>query len=117
MATTTNGIASWGVTSTCTGVTGVVTSLEVATEGSLAPEQNEIGAVIKMTKYDDHTTMNATIEVASGTALPEIGKAISIGGKTGFVTKASVIEDNNAYRKISVTAEAYRNCDKTTAAS
>ena len=109
------GTATWGVTGSA-GVSGIVTDIEVNEEAQTAPEYNEVGAVVKQTLYDTHTTVTATIEVASGTSLPTIGAAISIGGKSGYVRSARKVESNQAYQKIAVTAELWTNCTATTAA-
>lgn len=114
MAVTTNGTAHWGVSGGVTGVTGIVTSLGEAKEPIMAPEYNEIGQVVKQTKYDELTTLTATVEVAQGTALPDANNQITINGKKGYVKRAELVEDNQAYRKISITVELYKNCDKIT---
>lgn len=114
-ARTYSGVAAWGVQGGVNGVTGIVTSIGQDVEAILAPEYNEAGQVVKQTKYDQKTTITATVEVAAGTALPKVGEAITINGVQGYVTRASLAEDNNSYRKISITAEVYMNCSKTTA--
>ena len=119
MARTTTGIASWGVsggTSVST-VTGVITDIDVGGEPILAPEYNEIGAVIKQTMYDEHTTVDVTVEVAAGTSKPDSGASITIAGVAGYVVRARIVENNQAYRKILVSAEAYANCTTTSAAT
>ena len=114
MATkTTSGIAVGGVQGGVQGVTGIVTDLERAAEAQVAPEYNEVGAVVKVTKYDVHTTLNATVEVAAGTQPPEAGNSITIDGKQGYVMNARVVESNQAYRKIVIQAEFWENCKQT----
>lgn len=108
---TTTGTASWGVSGRVTGVTGIVTSIGVSEDPVLAPEYNEVGAVVKQTKYDEHTTLTATIEVAKSVELPGQGDQITINGKQGYVKTAELAEENTAYRKITVTAEFYKNCN------
>jgi len=111
MATkTTAGTAAWGVQGSVSGVSGIVTSIGQDEEPILAPEYNEVGQVVRQTHYDTKTTVSCTVEVAAGTALPSAGAQITINGKQGYVVKASLAEDNQAYRKISVTAEFYTNC-------
>lgn len=117
---TTTKTASWGVTTaigTDSPVTGVVTDYEDAGEPVLAPEQNEVGSTINQTMYDKHYTCSFTVQVASGTAKPEAGSAITVGGKTWYVTSARVTENNNSYRKIALQAERYVHCDATEVAS
>lgn len=109
---TKTGTASWGVTGKCTAINGIVTSISRDEEPILAPEYNEAGQVIRQLKYDNLTTIQATIEVAAGTDLPENEKPITIDGKQGYVKRATLVEDNQAYRKISVTVEFYKECNK-----
>lgn len=113
---TTSGVAAWGVQGGVSGVSGIVTDLEQNDEVQIANEQNEVGAVVKATKYDEHTTLNATIEVAAGTNLPNVGDTITINGKQGYVVSARLTESNQAYRKIVVQAEFWKNCKQTTEA-
>ena len=119
MARTTPGIASWGIKdgTTVGDVSGIITDIEVGGEPVLAPEYNEIGAVVKQTQYDTHTTVDVTVEVASTTEPPDAGASITIAGVEGYVTRARIIESNQAYRKIAISAEAYANCTATTAAT
>ena len=119
MARTTAGVASWGIKdgTTVGSVSGVITDIEVGGEPVLAPEYNEIGAVIKQTKYDTHTVIDVTVEVASTTEPPDSGASITIAGVSCYVTRARLIESNQAYRKIAISAEAYANCTATTAAT
>lgn len=109
MAITKVGSASWGVTGTVQGVTGIVTDLEVTEEAQMAPEYNEVGAICRQTIYDVIKTARATIEVAAGVALPQKGKTIKIAGGTYILKSATLMESNNVYRKISVVGEASEN--------
>lgn len=113
MAATTQGIASWGVTGGCSGVSGIVTDLEENSEAQLAPEHNEVGAVVKQTKYDEHVTLTCTVEVAAGTNPPSTGSSITINGDQGYVVSARLTESNQAYRKIAIQAEFWKNCKQT----
>ncbi len=107
---TTEGNAAWGVQNGVTGVAnGITTDLEISHEGQLANELNEVGAVVRVTKYDVHYSLNATIEVPAGTEPPEPGQTISVDGKTYMVETARVTESNQAYRKIVVTASRWTN--------
>lgn len=120
MAFTTTGSASWGVTGSASGagsVTGIITDIESGSEAVLAPEYNEAGQVVRQTHYDTKTTMSVTVEVAANVDAPAAGSAITINGVSGYVTSARVVESNQAYRKISISAECYANCTAVTAAS
>ena len=119
MARTTSGNASWGISdgTSVTNVSGVITDIDVGEDPQMEPQRNEIGAVIKQTKYDTHTTIDVTVEVASTTEPPDDGASITIAGVACYVTRARLIESNQAYRKIAISAEAYANCTATTAAT
>ena len=112
-AATSQGIAAWGVQGGVGSVTGIVTDLERSIEAQVAPEYNEVGAVVKVTKYDEHTTLNVTVEVPASAQPPDAGSSITIDGKQGYVTNARVVESNQAYRKIVIQAEFWKNCKQT----
>ncbi len=112
MAQTTQGMASWGVTGGCSGVQGIVTDLEENHESQMTPEYNEVGAVVKQTKYDEHVTLSCTVEVPAGTNPPTPGSSITINGRQGYVTSARLTESNQAYRKIAIQAEFWTNCSQ-----
>lgn len=110
MAVTKSGIASWGVTGSATGVTGIITSIEDGAEYIMAPEHNEIGQVVKQALYDTQKTATFTVEVAAGTNIPGKGTVITVNGQSMYIKTARKLEDNNSYRRIQITAEAYENC-------
>lgn len=116
---TTTKTASWGISTIRgqTAVAGVVTDYDDAEEPILAPEHNEVGTVINQTQYDRHFTCSFTVQVASGTAKPLGGAAITIATKTWYVTSARITESNSAYRKIAISAERYALCTETELAS
>lgn len=117
MAVTKNGVASWGVTGSATGVTGIITSIEDGAEYIMAPEHNEIGQVVKQTKYDTQYSATFTVEVAAGTDIPNATTQVSVNSHTMYVKNARKLEDNNSYRRIQITAEAYENCSSVTVAN
>lgn len=112
MARTTQGTASWGISdgTTVTGVSGVITDVDVGEDPQMEPQRNEVGAVIKMTLYDRRGEVNVTVEVAAGVAKPITGTAITVAGVQGYVTRSRVVESNQRYRAINITVEAYPNC-------
>ncbi len=117
MAATKSGIASWGVTGSATGVTGIITSIEDGAEYIMAPEHNEIGQVVKQTLYDTQKTATFTVEVAANTNIPSKGTTVNVNNQTMYVKTARKLEDNNSYRRIQITAEAYENCTQATIAN
>lgn len=112
MARTTQGNASWGISdgTTVTGVSGVITDIDVGEDPQMEPQRNEVGAVIKQTLYDRRGEVNVSVEVAAGTAKPKSGTAITVAGVQGYVTRTRVVESNQRYRVINITVEAYPNC-------
>lgn len=115
---TDTGSASWGVTGAVSGtgsVTGIITDIDDTAEAILAPEYNEIGQVVKQTHYDTKKTVSCTVEVSAGTGKPATGTAITINGVAGYVINSKVVESNQAYRKIQITAECYSKCATATA--
>lgn len=115
---TTSATAEWGVTGSVSGGswgTGVVTDVQTHVEFSTSPELNEVGAVIQQAKYDEHFTGSATIQVKHGVALPKSTATISLkaGNETvqGYVTSCDIIESNQAYVKVQVSIEKFKNCN------
>lgn len=117
MAATKSGIASWGVTGSATGVTGIITSIEDGAEYIMAPEHNELGQVVKQTAYDTQYSATFTVEVAAGTNVPSKTTQVTVNGRSMYVKTARKLEDNNNYRRIQITAEAYENCNSVTVAN
>ena len=117
MAATKSGIASWGVTGSATGVQGIITSIEDGAEYIMAPEHNEIGQVVKQTLYDTQKTATFTVEVAANTNIPSKGTPVTVNNQQMYVKTARKLEDNNSYRRIQITAEAYENCTQVTIAN
>jgi hypothetical protein len=115
MATTSYGVASWGITNgtTVSQVSGIVTDYSLTKDGSIGTEQNEVGAVIKQVVYDKKLTVNVTVVVAASANPPEYGAEVNVKGTKFYVTNSSVTENNMSFRKIAITAERYQYCDKT----
>ncbi len=114
---TSTGTASWGVTGALSGtgsVTGIITDIDDGAEAILAPEYNEVGQVVKQVHYDTKKTVSCTVEVAANTDKPAPGTAITINDVAGYVVNSKVVESNQAYRKIQITAECYSNCSAVT---
>ena len=108
-------ICSWGVSEThasagskviATG-SGIVYDFSKSTEPIQAPEHNEIGQVIGQTQYDEHKTINCTLQVAHGVTPPARGKAVEIDGEQFYVLNSTLTESNQAYARYQVTLERY----------
>ena len=112
MAYTTQGTAHWGVSegTKVTGVTGVITDIEIGDEMMLEPQRNEVGAVTQQAFYDRRKTVNVTVEVASGTEPPKLGTSVTVAGVQGYVNSARVTESNSRYRAFQIGVEGYPNC-------
>lgn len=123
MAATTEGTATWGVAGTAGLTASVITDFSVSRQGMFGAENNENGAVIKQTLYDEQVTVTLTAMVAAATDPPKAGDALTVAGMgtksngTYYVTGSEVIESNKDYRKIRITAECYTNCTAITAAT
>lgn len=116
MATTTS-LAVWGVqvetpTDIAQKTEGYITSFDKNSEMMVGDEQNELGAVIGKHKYDEKSTVTVSLIVAAGVEPPTIGKQITIAGVKYYITSASVVESNSDFRKLRVSAERYKDCDK-----
>lgn len=57
--------------------------------------------------YDKRVTITATIQVPKNISLPAVGALITIDGKSCLLTSCDVVQNNQAYRKVSITAERY----------
>lgn len=112
MAYTTQGNASWGVSdgTRVTGVTGVVTDIDIGGEPMMEPQRNEVGAVIQQAFYDQRKTVNVTVEVSAGTEPPKFGTAITVAGVQGYVNAARIVESNSRFRAFQIGIEGYPNC-------
>lgn len=102
--------ATWGVSSTVSAVSGVVTDLSVTTEAQQQPEYNEKGAVIGVVQYDKRLSATATIQVASSVSAPDVGAAVTIGNQTYYVTSVTTLQNNKDFRKIQLSLEAWSGC-------
>lgn len=111
---TTTPTASWGIFVEKIGsLKGIITDITIRSEALFGTEQNEIGAVIQQSLYDKKTTIDATIQVEKGTEPPKMGEKIRIDETDYYVTSASIIENNLAYRKLAVSAECFKHCSET----
>lgn len=112
MAITRLRVASWGLRQ-ITGATtyGVVTSLEVVDDLMSQNETDETGAVCRVVEYDRRKRLMFTVQAAATTNPPEIGMPITVNSVKGWVQHTEVIEQNQAFKKIRVTMECFKNCD------
>lgn len=105
-------LAKWGARQISGASTyGVVTSFEKISDMMSQNETNENGAVCRVVIYDERTRIVFTVMASEATEKPEPGTQMSIDGKACWVQHSEVIEQNQAYKKIRVTAERYKNCD------
>ena len=111
---TTAHVCSWGVSDThasagkaaMTG-NGIVYDFSKSTEAVQAPEHNEIGQVIGQTQYDEHKTVNCTLQVAHGVTPPTRGTMIQIDGEHFYLLNSTLTESNQAYARYQATLERY----------
>ena len=105
-------IATWGVTSTCDGVAGIVTSIRVQSNGLFQPETDYLGAVCCQVLYDVHYQVVVQIVCGRETEVPSIGDTVSIAGEAYIVKSVAVIETNTAYKKMQLIMESYLKCSE-----
>lgn len=105
--------ASWGIKNNHRnapgGVSGVVTDYEERVEPSSAPLQDEIGADIGHTVYDEKYSISVTIQCAASSMLPKVNQPITIGGQTYYVESANITENNQSYMKFALSGSRYKN--------
>ena len=101
--------AAWGVEhalgtpfDTC-----VVTDYAENAESQHQYEYDQKGAVAGAAIYDKRITVTATIQVPKTITLPEAGTLITIGEKEFLLTSCNVVQNNQSFRKVSITAERY----------
>ena len=104
--------ASWGVKSnhrtTPSGVTGVVTDYDEGLEPIMAALQDEVGADIGHTVYDQKRSISMTTQCKSGSTIPRVDQLITVGGIQCYVDRANITENNQSYMKFSVSASRFR---------
>ena len=109
---TKNHVAKWGLRHVIGASSfGVITSLEKISDLMVQTETDESGAVCRAVPYDNRERIVFTVMASESTDKPEPGTQMSIDGKACWVQHSEVIEQNQAYKKIRVTAERYKNCD------
>lgn len=101
--------AAWGVEhalgtpfDTC-----VVTDYAENAESQHQYEYDQKGAVAGAVAYDRRITVTATIQVPKTITLPEAGTLITIDKKQFLLTSCNVVQNNQSFRKVSITAERY----------
>lgn len=101
--------AAWGVEHSLAAPfnTCVVTDYSENTESQHQYEYDQRGAVAGAVVYDKRVTITATIQVPKNISLPAVGALIAIDGKSCLLTSCDVVQNNQAYRKVSITAERY----------
>lgn len=111
---TTTHVCSWGIADghqSTTGLvgsgSGIVYGFEKGEEPILAPEHNEIGQVIAQTQYDEHGTINCTLQIAHGVTPPSRGTIVTIDSTSYYVNNSSLTESNQAYARYSISLERY----------
>lgn len=110
MAITTEATAKWGVGDRSIPVEGVITEVSSSVEMLATQETDEDGAVCGQFLYDRKYSVSVTVQAPAGAEPPAPGDPIDVDGYPYYVVSAQEMEANQAYRKISVTAEAYENC-------
>lgn len=110
-------VCSWGVSEAHASAgskviasgSGIVYDFSKSTEPIQAPEHNEIGQVIGQTQYDEHKTINCTLQVAHGVTPPARGAVVEIDSEHYYILTSTLTESNQAYARYQVTLERYYN--------
>lgn len=97
--------ASWGVTDSVSGVTGVVVGIDLRSEGAFITETDLLGRVCAVFVYDGTSTFTVDVQVKAGVRWPSIGGPMTIAGYTAYVKDVQQTESNAAYQKLHITAE------------
>ena len=112
MEVTTLHLAKWGTRQVSGAATyGVVTSFERISDMMSQNETNEDGAVCRVVMYDVRSRIVFCVQASANATLPEVGKQITVDGVGGWIQHAELIEQNQAFKKIRITMEKYKNCD------
>ena len=112
MAVTALHYAKWGTRQVPGAATyGVVTSFEKISDMMSQNETDEDGAVCRMVMYDERTRIVFCVQASASATVPEIGRHITVDGVSGWIQHAELIEQNQAFKKIRITMEKYKNCD------
>lgn len=97
--------ASWGVTDSVSGVTGVVVGIDIRSEGAFITETDLYGRVCAVFMYDGTSTFTVDVQVKAGAMFPSIGYPITVAGHEAYVKDVQQTESNTAYQKLHITAE------------
>lgn len=97
---------------------GVVTNFEENAEAQSAYLQNEAGATILTKVYDIKKTVSITLLAkADTTTLPTVGNQLTIGTQKYTVLSVRTIENNQSFKKLALTLEAWTGAPTTPADS
>lgn len=109
---TTEGKSQWGVSGrNISSPAGVLLDFQESSDVSYYTETDRKGSVTGHFAYDVKKAVSLTVNVSSSAEVPSAGEQIQVDGVAYYVTSAQVIESNRAYKKVSVSAEKYSNCD------
>lgn len=97
--------ASWGVTDSVYGVSGVVVGIDLRSEGAFITETDLYGRVCAVFMYDGTSTFTVDVQVKAGAKWPTIGGPITVAGYVAYVKDVQQTESNAAYQKLHITAE------------
>ena len=104
--------ASWGIKSdhrnTPANVSGVVTDYDTSLEPIMAALQDEVGADIGHTVYDEKTSVSVTIQCKSTAQLPPVNAPLTINGVTFYVDHTNITESNQAYMKFTASLSKFK---------
>ena len=85
----------------------VVTDYSENSESQHQYEYDQQGAVAGAVVYDTRVTLTASIQAPKSIELPKVGELLAIDAKQWLLTACDVVQNNQAFRKVSITAERY----------
>lgn len=97
--------ASWGVTDSVSGVTGVLVGIDIRSEGAFITETDLYGRVCAVFMYDGTSTFTVDVQIRAGASWPKIGSPMTVAGYSAYVKDVQQTESNTAYQKLHITAE------------
>lgn len=104
--------AAWGVTRVTLGdpYTGCVCiDCDMTIEAQHQNEQDQNGAVVGDTIYDQRKTYTLTVQVPKGLSHPTPGTMITIDGEACELISVSEIQSNRDYQKVRLVLEHWPN--------
>lgn len=99
---------SWGVSEKFNAY-GFLQSDTQNGEGDVAELKDEVGQVVGMHIYNRRKTRTAEVTCKKNAKVPQFGDDVSVDGKKYLCRGVSVTAQNEQFKRLSLTLEAYEN--------